>query len=105
MSSNKHRTTQLEGSSLSYMRDELGISNTCPRVKRKSGMQERCQGNLVDVYVRYEPRGPVLKEQECSYCGKVVRTQRQQQYLSDLRDRKRKAWEERKRRRNNAHQR
>jgi len=65
MSRNKHQTNHLNGISLQYMKEELNYIKKCPR--------RSCQGMLVEVWVRYENKGPINKESECCQCSKVVK--------------------------------
>lgn len=51
------------GISKNFMRDELGPWTSCPK--------RNCGGTMTDIYVRYVDHGPIFKDQECTYCGKV----------------------------------
>lgn len=68
MSANKHRTHSPVPISTEYLKF-LGEFKPCPL--------HSCKGSLTEVYVRYENRGKIKKELECSTCGKIWRERKE----------------------------
>jgi len=68
MSHSKHHPKEPLGVTLRYVKEELGQKRKCPR--------RGCHGCMVEVWVRYENRGPINHEQECTECGKTVKDPR-----------------------------
>ena len=63
MSKNKHGWSENNGISRRYMDEELGPWRSCPKKK--------CDGTMVETFVRYVNHGPIFKDLECTECGKV----------------------------------
>lgn len=66
--SNKHRTNSLHPICKSYLDNELGIKEECPKPS--------CSGTLNEVWVRYAQNQKPIRELECTTCGKIVRPHR-----------------------------
>jgi hypothetical protein len=75
---NKHgwKDTLTGGISKCYMQSELGPWVSCPK--------RSCGGTMTDIYVRYVDHGPIFKDQECTYCGKVRKDPCTFEYFKDI---------------------
>lgn len=63
--SNKHHTNSLLSVALDYVKEMLGEWKKC--------LRKNCTGTMLSVLVRYEDKGKIYEEMECSTCGKVVK--------------------------------
>jgi hypothetical protein len=65
-----------------YLTTELQLTRRCTR--------RNCPGILTQVWVRYKDKGPLVKEEECTCCGKIVKPYNKYKKDYDAKDSRRK---------------